>query len=150
MKVIPRGSIDFVLDTMGQAMQLLHLMRPSTGTIVSISTTPSGSQLQNSSFFKRPDHPKLPLLARTFLDSVDYIRKLRARRWNVKYTYMFLSSTAADLDTLSGYVESGALIPVVGSVVDLNDIEKVREACLQVYNGTGGIGKTVFQVVGEP
>lgn len=46
--IIPRGSIDFILDTTGEAMKHLSLMVPSTSTIVSISTLPSGTQLQQS------------------------------------------------------------------------------------------------------
>ena len=144
LKVIPRGSVDFMFDTMGQAMTCLSLMTPSTGTIVSISTTPSAAQFQDSSFFRRPSQPRVPLVARFFLDATDSVRKLRAWRWSVNYTYMFLDSDAEELNILRSYVEEGKIRPVIGSRTDLKDIEKVKEACLQVYNGKGGIGKAVF------
>ncbi|KAF2166826.1 hypothetical protein M409DRAFT_66389 [Zasmidium cellare ATCC 36951] len=147
--IIPRGSIDFLLDTMGQALSYLSLMTPHTSTIMSISTTPSGTQLQSSSFFSRPSNPKIPWLVKTFLDGADYVRKLRARRWGVRYEYMFLESGRGELDALRGFVEEGRLRAVVGSRVALRDAGAVREACGRVYQGKGGVGKTVFEVVGE-
>ncbi|RMZ92629.1 hypothetical protein DV736_g132, partial [Chaetothyriales sp. CBS 134916] len=57
---IPRGSVDFLLDTTGESMQFLSLMVPSTSSIVSISTLPSGTQLQKSPLMQRPDMPQLP------------------------------------------------------------------------------------------
>lgn len=147
MKVIHPQSVDFILDTLGQAMQYLSLMTPKTGTIVSISTTPSGSQLQDSSFFKRPSNPRVPWLVRLALDGMDYVRKLRAKRWSVNYQYMFLESSGKELDILTKYVGEKNLLPVVGLRVDIHDLDKVKEACNQVYHGKGGIGKTVFEIV---
>ncbi|KAF2147662.1 GroES-like protein [Myriangium duriaei CBS 260.36] len=149
LRVIPRGSVDFMLDTMGQAMVYLSLMVPATSTIVSISTTPSGAQFQNASFLKRPDQPRVPLFARSYLDTIDLVRKVRAWRWGVNYTYMFLEADAKELDALKGYVEDGKIHPVIGSSTDLNNIEKVREVCQQVYEGKGGVGKAVFTVSSE-
>lgn len=96
---------------------------------------------------KRPDNPRIPLFGRLFLDAGDMARKLRARRWDVEYMYWFLDPNGEDLDTLRGYVEERKLVPVVGATVDLRDIGKVREACMIVYNGKGGLGKTVFEVI---
>lgn len=96
---------------------------------------------------KRPDNPRIPLFGRLFLDAGDMARKLRARRWGVEYMYWFLDPNGEDLDTLRGYVEEGKMVPVVGATVDLRDIEKVREACMIVYNGKGGLAKAVFEVI---
>ena len=146
-EVIPPRSVDFILDTIGQAMHFLSLMTPSTGLIVSISLTPSGTQLQESSFMKRPGNPQVPLVARIFLDGMDAIRKLRARRWGVDYEYFFLQSSAEELEKVTTFIEEGKLVPVVGSRTDLRDLEKVREACELVRKGKGGIGKAVFNVI---
>ncbi|RMZ82878.1 hypothetical protein DV737_g1875, partial [Chaetothyriales sp. CBS 132003] len=62
---IPRASVDFLLDTTGQSMQFLSLMVPSTSSIVSISTLPSGTQLQESPLMQRPDKPPMPWWAYT-------------------------------------------------------------------------------------
>ncbi|KAK7445925.1 hypothetical protein Landi51_07852 [Colletotrichum acutatum] len=146
-QAIPRGSVDFILDTTGDSMSFLHLMTPSTGVIVSIATQPSGTQLQQSSVMKRPDDPSLPWLARMVLNMVDSYRRARARRWGVKYEYLFLDPNAKDLETLALHAEKGDVLPVVGCKVDFMDIDGVRDACTTVYNGKGGLGKTVFTMI---
>jgi hypothetical protein len=128
-------------------MQFLSLVVPHTGSIVSISTTPSAATLQNSSVLQRPGSPQIPLVARLFLDLMDGIRKLRAYRWSVAYSYLFLNPNGKDLDFLRDCVEEGKLVPVVGMRVDFRDIDKVRGACQLTYQGKGGIGKTVFEIV---
>lgn len=128
-------------------MQFLSLMVPKTGTIISISTQPSATDLQQSSFFKRPDKPQIPLLPRLFLDGLDAVAKFRARRYGVIYSYMFLECSAADLDVLSSYVEAKKIKPVIGSSVTFRDLQKVKDACTQAYEGKGGTGKTVFVMV---
>lgn len=147
MAIIPRGSVDFILDTTGQAMQFLSLMTPSTSTIISISTLPSGTQLQQAPIMDRPDKPQIPFNMRLVLNALDSIKQLRAWRWSVHYEYLFLESNGKDLASLTKFVEEGKLVPVVGSRVDLRDIEKVREACSIVYKGKGGIGKTVINII---
>lgn len=138
--------MDFLLDTMGQAMDLLSLMVPHTGTIISISTLPSGTQLQNSMLMKRPDKPRLPFWGAMWLNGQDAIRKLRAWRWSVRYEYFFLIPRGSDLTELAGFVDQGILRPVVGRKVNLGDIEVVREAAATVYDAKGGVGKTVIQI----
>ena len=128
-------------------MQFLSLMTPSTGLIISISTLPSGDQLQDSSFFHRPDNPQLPWIARVFLNVVNAISKFRASRWAVEYEYLFLESNAEDLDLMSTWVEEQKVNPVVGSRTDLRDIERVRATCDLVYKGKSGLGKAVIDVI---
>jgi len=96
----------------------------------------------------RPDRPRLPWFIRLALNAADSIKQFRAWRWGVHYEYMFLESNGKDLESLSKYVEEGRLSPVVGSRVNIRDIEKVREACQIVYSGKGGIGKAVIDVLG--
>lgn len=143
---IPARSVDFCLDTTGQAMSFLSLMVPSTSLIMSISTTPSGKQLQEADLMRRPDHPQLSWLGWTFLTAIDGVRRARAWRWGVEYSYFFLYTNAEDLEALTAYVEEGRLKPVVGSRANLRDLEKVKEIAGQVYNGKGGIGKAVISI----
>lgn len=63
--------------------------------------------------------------------------------------YMFLESGREELDGLRGFVEEKKLRAVVGSVVGLRDLEGVRGACGRVYEGRGGVGKCVLEVVKE-
>jgi NADPH:quinone reductase-like Zn-dependent oxidoreductase len=144
--IIQPGSVDFLFDTVGLSIDYLHLMQPKTSCIVSIATMPSGSQLQDSSLMKLPHHPVVPLHFRLALNMLDFIRKLRARRYGVAYSYIFLDPNGNDLDTLTRHVEEGKLKPVVGTTVNLSDIEAVRKACQVVYSGQGGLGKAVIKV----
>lgn len=144
--VIPHGSVDFLFDTMAVSMEYLCLMRPKTSRIVSISTLPSGTLLQNSSVMRLPDRPTLPFAYKAVLNVLDATRRLRARRYGVEYSYMFLEPSGNDLDTLRGYIEEGKLKTVVGTTANLRDIEEVRKACQVVYGGQGGLGKVVIRV----
>jgi hypothetical protein len=93
-----------------------------------------------------PHKPTIPFAFRTALNMMDRVRKLRARRYGVEYSYMFLQSSGQDLDELRTYVEDGRLRTVVGTIVELSDIEAVQNACQVVYSGKGGLGKMVIKV----
>lgn len=146
LKTIPAGSVDFIFDTTGQATEFMPLLVKGSGMVVSISTAPSGATLQNSSIMDTPEKPRLPIVARVFLDATDQVRKLKARYYGVEYKYIFMDPNGKDLALLKYAAEEGKLRPVVGLRVDLGDIGKVREACWQTYKGKGGLGKTVFEV----
>lgn len=133
-----------MLDTTGQAMDFLSRMVPETGLIVSISTTPSGKQMQDAAVTKASDSPKIPFLASTILNTLDSVRKWRSKRWGVNYEFMFLDPNGADLDELRGHVEAGKLKPVVGLSVKFEDVEAVKKAAMTSYQGKGAIGKTVI------
>ncbi|KGO71314.1 Alcohol dehydrogenase superfamily, zinc-type [Penicillium italicum] len=145
-KAIKSGSVDFLFDTMGSAMEYLCLMKQRSGCIISVSTMPSGNQLQESSIMDLPHKTSIPFALRLGLNAFDYIRKLRAWRYGVEYSYMFLESSGEDLDELRSYVEGRRLRTVVGNTVELSDIEAVRSACQIVYSGKGGLGKVVVKV----
>ncbi|KAL4807990.1 hypothetical protein BDV18DRAFT_158110 [Aspergillus unguis] len=145
--VIEHGTVDLLFDTVGLAMECLCLMRPKTSRLISVSTLPSGDQLQESSLLKLPHDPVIPFPFRMALNVLDRIRRLRAYRYSTEYSYMFLQSSGKDLEELTRYVEEGKLRTVVGTTVDLRDIEAVRQACEVVYNGRGGLGKLVIRVL---
>lgn len=146
-RAIPAGSVDFIFDGTGSATQLLSLLKPNTGMVISVATLPSGDQLQSSGLMRRPEQPKVPLLVQLGLNALDAISRLRARRWGVRYEYMFLEPNSQDLDTLREYVDEGKLKLIVGKEVEFKDIEQVREACQTVYSGKGGVGKMVIEVI---
>lgn len=145
-QVIPSGSVDFLFDTIGSSMEFLSLMKPKSGCIISVATMPSGTQLQDSSLIDIPDKPTIPVVFRAALNLMDRARKLRAWRYSVKYSYMFMESSGQDLDELRAHVEEGRLRTVVGMTVPLSDIEAVKSACQVVYSGKGGLGKVVVKV----
>ena len=67
----------------------------------------------------------------------------------MSYDYLSLASNAEDLDVLRDYIEAGKVSPVIGSRTPLQNIGEIREVCMQVYKGKGGLGKAVFEVIPE-
>ncbi|KAJ6108418.1 hypothetical protein N7523_009741 [Penicillium sp. IBT 18751x] len=145
---IPERSVDFMLDTTASAMAYLSLMRPETGTIVTISILTSGDVLQNSSLMRLSPDPTaratVPFPLRCSLNVLDRIRVLRASRWKVKYVSIFLEPNAKDLEMVKEWVENGKVRTVVGTRAHFKDIGAVRDACQKVFDGKGGIGKAVI------
>ncbi|KAJ5666100.1 uncharacterized protein N7477_008548 [Penicillium maclennaniae] len=124
------------------------LMRPETGTIVTISILTSGDVLQNSSLMRLSPDPRdkatVPFPLRCSLNVLDRVRVLRASRWKVKYFSIFLEPNAKDLEMVKGWVENGKVRTVVGTRAHYKDVGAVRDACQKVFNGKGGIGKAVI------
>ncbi|XWW92329.1 hypothetical protein V2A60_000252 [Cordyceps javanica] len=145
--VIPKGSVDFILDTMGQAKDLLPLLRPGASRIISICGTPSGQQV-NHALVDGGGSP-LPWGTRLMLDAIHAAASWRATYWRTSYSYMLLDPNAQDLAILTKCAEEGSLRSVVGRQVSFDDIDAVREACGVVYHGKGGLGKTVLVMAAE-
>lgn len=93
-----------------------------------------------------PHRPTVPTPFWFALNVLDQVRRYRAQRYGVEYSYMFLDSNGKDLDELRNHVEDGKLKTVVGMVAEIHDVESVRNACNVVYSGKGGIGKSVIRV----
>lgn len=127
-------------------MDYLCLLRPETGMVISIATMPSGDQMQNSSALRVASKPILPAFLRILLNVIDRVYKWRASRWNVTYAYWFLDPIGTDLDFLREWIDKGSIKSVVGATVDFHDIEAVQKACQVVYDGKGGVGKTVIKI----
>jgi NADPH:quinone reductase-like Zn-dependent oxidoreductase len=138
MDAIPAGSIDFMFDTLGLAMDSLPLIRKDTGYVVSISMSPSGDQMVEAGKLE------VPFVFRKILNFADCVRTWRASTWGVTYKYLFMQPSGKDLDQLREYVENGQLRPVVGNLVHYRDVDAVKEACDVVFRSKGGIGKTVI------
>ncbi|KAJ5706546.1 hypothetical protein N7488_006347 [Penicillium malachiteum] len=119
--VIEHGTVDFLFDTAGLAMELLCLMRPGSSHIVSVSTMPSGNQLQDSPLMDLAHRPTVLFAFRMGLNLLDQIRKVRAHRYQTEYSYLFLESTGKDLDELKHYIEDGRLRTVIGNIADIRD-----------------------------
>jgi hypothetical protein len=128
-------------------MKFLSLMVPSTSGIVSVSTLPSGQQLQDAPVMQNPRNPgRVPWLAKIAMNASDAVNRSRAWRWGAEYQYIFLDSNGEDLEHVSAYVEKGLLKPVVGSRARLDDIDSVRELAGLAFKGKGGLGKAIITV----
>lgn len=146
--VIPQGSVDFLVDTIGASMAYLSLMRPKTGIIQSISIMSSGDVLQNSGLMRlSPDgreKAKVPTPIRLGLNLLNRIRSTRASYYGVSYSSMFLEPNAKDLDSIRQWIEDGKLRTVVSTTAHFKDLNAVQNACQVVYSAKGGIGKLVI------
>ncbi|OKL64467.1 hypothetical protein UA08_00997 [Talaromyces atroroseus] len=91
---IPAGSVDLMFDTLGLAMDYLSLIRPQTGYMISISTTPSGDQ------FVKDGNLEVPFVFRKLLNFADSARTWRASRWGVTYKYVLMRPNGRDLEQL--------------------------------------------------
>lgn len=74
--------------------------------------------------------------------------KWRIQRQGPNFEGMLLVSRGKELERVREYVEEGKLRSVVGQVIKLEDIEKIREVCEQMVGckGKGGLGKVVVEV----
>lgn len=139
LDAVPKGSVDFMFDTMGGSLKALPLMKKG-GVIVSISSlTPSGTELKRAGL-------EPPFLLAYALNMFDWM----IRRWvglsGVNYSCFFPNSKKEDLIRLADWVDTGKVLPVVGSRANLNDIAGIRKGCQQVLDGKGGVGKFVIEI----
>ncbi|KAK9324813.1 chaperonin 10-like protein [Lipomyces orientalis] len=138
-QVIPKGSLDVVYDTVAEAFNYLHLMKPG-GWIVSIICLPSGQNLKGL-------FPNIPAWFCSFLDMSFKISKYRASRYNVNYDSVVLVPRKEQLLDLKQWAEEGKLKPIVGKVVPFSDFEGVKKAFTEIYEARGVTGKTVIKIV---
>jgi NADPH:quinone reductase-like Zn-dependent oxidoreductase len=136
---IERGSVDFMFDTMGQALASLHLMKPG-GLIVSVSSLPFGKELKTMA-------PDMPSVIRWILNGIGAVSQWRARRYAVQYQSLFMRPSAEDLGRLGRWADEGKVKPIVGRVARFDNLEDIRDGCQEILNGKGGTGKFVIQIV---
>lgn len=131
-------------------MEYLSLVRPG-GAIITVSILTSGDVLQNSSVMQRSpdkrDKAIVPLPIRVGLSVMDRIRRGRASRYGVKYSSILLEPNATDLDSIRQWIEMGKLRTIVGKKAHFKDLQAVCNACQVVFDGKGGIGKSVIVFV---
>ncbi|CEJ93265.1 hypothetical protein VHEMI08870 [[Torrubiella] hemipterigena] len=146
---IPAKSIDFYFDSMGNAFEHLALMNKDS-SIISVNSMPSGTTMQAAFARQTRDGeaiPKVPFPIKLMLDGGDALKRFRAKRAGAEYMFVFLAENAVDLEELRGYYEEGKLKLIIGERVDFHDIEQVKKASEQTFNGKGGVGKTIFEVI---
>ena len=137
---ISRGSVDFMIDTIGGTLSYMSLLKPKNGLILSISTVPSGNML------KKP-FPQIPFYVRIPLDLVDWYYRWRVGRWGADYECVLVEMNSQDLDRLRNWVDGGKIRPVVGKTVRLDDLTAVRDGCNDIYSTHGGTGKMVIEIL---
>lgn len=137
--VLASRSVDFLFDIIdGKGLASLNLMKKG-GVIVSVTSLPFGADLKRVA-------PGLPLPIRLTLDGIGAVKQYRAGRYSVEYRSMFVRGSAEDLNRLSDWIDKGLVRPIVGRVSKLDDLNEVREGCIEVFNGKGGTGKFVIKL----
>jgi NADPH:quinone reductase-like Zn-dependent oxidoreductase len=64
----------------------------------------------------------------------------------VQWDAVLQKSNKKDLEKIARWVEEGKLKAVVGKVIKLEDVSELREACIQLLSGKGGLGKVVVEI----
>lgn len=134
-------SVDFMFDTMGQAMPSLHLMKKGA-MIITVTPPPFGPGLRGGT-----RRTRLPV--RLLLEIIGAVGQYRASRRGVDYRWLGMHPSAEDLARINQWIEEGIFRPVVGRVAKFDNLQDVRDGCQQVFSGKGGVGKFVIEI-GEP
>lgn len=137
-KVIPKGSVDFMFDTMAQTVAMLNVMKKGS-MIVSVSGVPFGPDLRRRT-------SDLPMLVGWLLNAIGSITQFRAWRYGTTYSYLFMHPSASDLSRLSQWISEGKLKPVVGRIAKFDNLQELKDGCQEVYSGKGSVGKFVIEV----
>ncbi|KAF2007800.1 GroES-like protein [Amniculicola lignicola CBS 123094] len=143
VKELGKSTVDFVFDTTGLAADYLPLIRRS-GLCLSIARLPPGSTLRNEDP-EAPPQSRVACIGQNVMDGMDTAFRTWARtRYGVTYIYQKTDVSDADMSALSELVQTSMLKPVVGKTASLDDIETIREVCMGMFSGKGGIGKFVI------
>ncbi|KAF2971006.1 hypothetical protein GQX73_g2571 [Xylaria multiplex] len=136
---IPTGSVDFVLNTQWDLIGTFALADPERGVVVSISSAPHPSLF-------REMLPTAPFWIFWALAVVQWYYAFKLRGTSIKYTFVSGNfGVREDVERTGEFIATGK-VKAVKRMVDLEDIEAVKEACEQVYRGKGGIGKLVIKI----
>lgn len=139
LDVVPKGSVDFMFDTIGQSLKALPLIKKG-GVIVTISSvTPSGTELTRAGFDP-------PFLLVHVLNIFDWMIRSWAGSSGVNYSCFFPKSSSKELIKMAELIDAGKVVPIVGLTANLSDIEGVRNGCQRVFDGKGGVGKFVIEI----
>lgn len=138
---VPRGSVDFMLNTNWATLgDGILLVNPTTGVIVSIAGVPTKETLREIL------GDKFSWWMGLVLDvlQVQYWWKMRGT--SIKYDYVSGGPHVRDdLERAGELIALGRVRPVV-RVVDLSNLEAVRKGCEETWSGKGGVGKCVIRI----
>ena len=125
---------DLVLDGVSadNVLRSLTVLRPG-GTVIGIAGPP------DPAFAERLG---LNPLLRLVMAALSRKARARAARLGVTYRFLFMSADGRQLSEIAALVEAGALQPVVGKVVDFDDLAEA----LATLGQDGTTGKTVARL----
>ncbi|KAK0710611.1 chaperonin 10-like protein [Lasiosphaeris hirsuta] len=138
---VGRGSVDLVLNSQRDMVGTFPLANPETGAVVSIASVPSAATIRK--VMGTLNAPLLWLIV-SLVNVVHCWYAWKLRGTNVKQD--FVSGNMGDREALerAGEWIAAGKIKAVMTVVDINDIEAVKEKCEMVATGKGGLGTLVL------
>ncbi|KAI9172247.1 NADPH-dependent alkenal/one oxidoreductase, chloroplastic [Paramyrothecium foliicola] len=141
--VIPKGSVDFALNTQfGTYDECIALLNPAAGTLVSIASVPSRATLAELIGGERMSW-WLGLL----IGAAQLWYRWKARGTGIKWEFVSGSlHIREDIERAGEIIARGKVKPVM-KVVRLEDVEAVREGCEQILSGKGGTGRLIIKII---
>ncbi|KAI1077619.1 GroES-like protein [Whalleya microplaca] len=136
---IPPGSVDFVYNTQWDLLGTFPLLNRDKGVVVSISSAPPADLL-------RKILPPLPFFVYWLVTLAQWWYQFHLRGTSIKLRMVSGDpGIREDLEKVGEFLATGKVKPIQ-RVVDLEDIDTVREAAEQVFTGKGGVGKLVIKI----
>jgi alcohol dehydrogenase len=127
------GDCDVVFDTLGGDIQRRScaLLKPG-GTLVTIAGIPTAKVMRAWG---------LPVWVQWFAAAANFRSSRLARARNVRFEYLFMQSSGAQLGAIAAMLKSGAIVPVVDRIFSL---DQAREAIARCESGHT-VGKVIIQ-----
>ncbi|KAK3321357.1 chaperonin 10-like protein [Cercophora scortea] len=144
IEVIGKETVDFVLNTQWTEFTAsLPLLKHHTGIAISIASVPRAETLRK--MFGQGNVPFIFIWIANVAQAW-YRWKLRGMP-GVKYDFVSGNpGNREDLERAGEWIADGK-VRAVTTVVELGDLEGVREACGRVKTGRGGLGGLVVKIV---
>ncbi|KAH7374924.1 alcohol dehydrogenase [Plectosphaerella cucumerina] len=140
--VVPRGSVDVVLNTQwGSMTSSFALLKPDTGAYVSLVGVPTSETLKWILGKKA-----VPFYISCVLDIAQYWYSFLTRGTKIKYK--MISGSPGDRESLElmGEAIATGKLKAVYRAIDLEDIDAVRTEAAKIDTGKGGIGRMIVRV----
>ncbi|CAK7226775.1 hypothetical protein SBRCBS47491_006344 [Sporothrix bragantina] len=136
------GTADFVYNTQWDLTGVLPIANPDHGVVVSIASIPPARLLSS---VLGPEY--VPFWVVWILGLVQMWYDWKQAGTNIKRDFVSGDLlNREDQKTVAKLVATGQIKALV-SVVDFSDLNAVRQACMQVSTGKGGLGKLVLKIV---
>lgn len=142
---VGRGTVDFVFNTQWDLISTFPLAKTDTGAVVSIASIPSAATLRK--MFGPAGFGRITPLVICFSNLAYMWYNWKLRGTNIKQD--FVSGNAGnreDASRVNEWIAAGKLKAVM-TVVNIDDLEAVREACGKVATGKGGLGGLIIKLV---
>lgn len=125
---------DAVFDTLGgEILERSFKVVKNGGQIVSLSGLP------NARFAKEDS---LGFLKTMLLSAASYKLTKLEKKHHVQYTFMFVKASGEQLSTLTNFIESGEIKPIIDRVFPMDDVEEAMR-----YSETGRAkGKIILKI----